>query len=160
MKEYKIEEKEIFSMLTSKQISEINDAAEVKYFNEGDIVFEQKAKAKNLFILLEGEVALRLPSRKDMSIETFSLTIETIRCCGVVFGPNLLFGIKRYISRARVTKPSKIMVLDAEKFLDIIRQNKSEFPIMSYLAKVYFQRYINAIKEFEQCAESRKKVHN
>jgi signal-transduction protein with cAMP-binding, CBS, and nucleotidyltransferase domain len=158
MKEYKIEEKEIFSLLTTKQISEISDAAEVKYFNEGDIVFEQKEQAKNLFILLEGEVALRLPSRKDMSIETFSLTIEKIRGYGVVFGPNLLFGIKRYISRARVIQPSKIMILDAKKFLDIIRQNKSEFPIMSYLAKVYFQRYINAIREFEHCIESKSKV--
>ena len=43
------------------------------------------------------------------------------------------------------------MVIDAIRFLDIIRENRSEFVIMSYLAKVYFQRYINAMKEFEIC---------
>ena len=53
---------------------------------------------------------------------------------------NFLFGLKRYMTRARIKKPSKIMILDAEKFLHIIRENRSEFVIMSYLAKVYFQR--------------------
>ena len=62
-----------------------------------------------------------------------------------------IFGIKRYVTRSRVTKPAKVMVIDAIRFLDIIRENRSEFVIMSYLAKVYFQRYINAMKEFEIC---------
>ena len=43
------------------------------------------------------------------------------------------------------------MIIDANKFLDIIKENKSEFIVLSYLAKVYFQRYINAMKEFEEC---------
>jgi len=151
MKKYNIEEKEIFSLLTSKQIAEISEVAHIKDFEEGKIIYDQKEEAKNLFILLDGEVSLRIPSKRDMNIENFSLEIEKINNHGELFGPNLLFGIKRYITRSRATKPSKIMVIDAEKFLEIIRENKSEFVIMSYLAKVYFQRYINAMKEFEEC---------
>ena len=100
--------------------------------------------------MLEGEVSIRLPGKSDATIEKFSLEIEKITGHGAVFGPNLLFGVKRYMTRARVTKPSQVMILDAENFLEIIRENKSEFIIMSYLAKVYFQRYINAMKEFEE----------
>ena len=70
---------------------------------------------------------------------------------GSLFGTNLLFDVKRYVTRARAIKPSKVMILDAEKFLEIIKKNKSEFIVMSYLAKVYFQRYVNAMKEFEEC---------
>jgi len=153
MKKYDIENREVFSLLTPKQISEISAAALIKNFDEGQIIYEQKEAAKNFYILLEGEVSIRLPGKSDASIEKFSLEIEKITGNGVVFGPNLLFGVKRYMTRARVTKPSQIMILDAEKFLEIIRKNKSEFIIMSYLAKVYFQRYINAMKEFEESSK-------
>ena len=57
------------------------------------------------------------------------------------------------MTRARIKMPSKIMILDAEKFLHIIRENRSEFVVMSYLAKVYFQRYINTMKELEEYSE-------
>ena len=153
MKKYNIGKKEIFSLLTSKQIAEISEVANIEDFKEDQIIYDQKEEAKNLFILLEGEVSLRIPSKKDMNIEHFSLEIEKINHHGELFGPNLLFGIKRYITRSRVTKPAKVMVLDAIRFLDIIRENRSEFVIMSYLAKVYFQRYINTMKEFEECLE-------
>jgi CRP-like cAMP-binding protein len=151
MKKYNIEEKEIFSHLTSKQVVEISEVAQIKDFEEGEIIYDQKEEAQNLFILLEGEVSLRIPSRKDMNIEIFSLEIEKITNHGELFGPNLLFGIKRYGTRSRASKSSKVMVIDAKKFLDIIRENKSEFVIMSYMAKVYFQRYINTMREFEDC---------
>ena len=153
MKKLNIEEKEIFSLLTSKQVAEISEVAVIKDFEEGQIVYDQKETAKNLFILLEGEVSLRIPSKKDMSIEKFSLEIERISNHGELFGTNILFGLKRYMTRARVKKPSKIMMLDAERFLTIIRENSSEFAIMTYLAKVYFQRYINTMRELEEYTE-------
>ena len=153
MKKYNIEEREIFSLLTSKQVAEISEVAVIKDFEEGQIIYDQKEEAKNLFILLEGEVSLRIPSKKDMSIENFSLEIEKITNHGELFGTNILFGINRYMTRARVTKSSKIMILNAEKFLHIIRENGSEFVVMSYLAKVYFQRYINTMKELEEYSE-------
>jgi CRP-like cAMP-binding protein len=156
MKKYEIVEKEIFSLLTSKQISEISEAAVIKDFEADQIIYERKEGAKNLFILLEGEVSLRVPSRDDTSIESLSLEIEKIAQHGALFGTNLLFDVKRYMTRARVIKPAKIMILDAKRFLEIIKENKSEFIVMSYLAKVYFQRYVNAMKEFEECVQQNK----
>lgn len=150
MKKFDIKEKEMFSLLTSNQIDEISDIAILKDFEEGKIIYDQKEQAKNIFVLLEGEVSLRLPSKADLSVDNFSLEIDKISGHGIVFGPNLLFGVKRYMTRARVTKPSKILIIDAEQFLEISRENKSEFIIMSYLAKLYFQRYINAMKELEE----------
>ena len=77
MKKLSLEEKEIFSLLTSKQIAEISEIAVIKDFEEGQIVYDQKETAKNLFILLEGEVSLRIQSKNDMSIEKFSLEKDT-----------------------------------------------------------------------------------
>jgi len=156
MKKHEIVKTEIFSLLTSKQILEISEAAIIKDFEADQFIYEQKEVAKNLFILLEGEVSLRVPSRNDTSIESLSLEIEKITQHGALFGTNLLFDVKRYMTRARVIKPSKVMIIDAEKFLEIIRENQSEFIVMSYLAKVYFQRYVNAMKEFEECVQQNK----
>ena len=111
MKKYEIVEKEIFSLLTSKQIGEISDSAIIKDFETDQIIYERK----------EGEVSLRVPGRDDTNIESLSLEIENIKQHGALFGTNLLFDVKRYVTRARVIKPSKVMILDAEKFLEIIR---------------------------------------
>ena len=156
MEKLEIVEKEIFSLLTSKQIGEISEAAVIKDFKAGQIIYDRKEAAKNLFILLEGEISLRVPSRDDTSLDSLSLEIENITQHGALFGTNLLFDVQIYMTRARVIKTSKVMILDAKNFLEIIQKNKSEFIVMSYLAKVYFQRYINAMKEFEECARQNK----
>jgi signal-transduction protein with cAMP-binding, CBS, and nucleotidyltransferase domain len=154
MEEVKIEEKEIFSLLTSKQIAEITKFATVKDFEENHIIYNHQDTARDLYILLEGEVSLRVPSKKDLSFDSFSIEIEKITNHGQMFGTNLLFGLNKYMTRARVKKPSKIMIIHAEKFLQIIRENRSEFAIMSYLAKVYFERYIDTMKELEERIDS------
>ena len=156
MEKLKIADKEIFSLLTSKQIGEISEAAVIKDFVADQIIYDRKEEAKNLFILLEGEVSLRVPSREDTSIDSLSLEIENITQHGALFGTNVLFDVKRYMTRARAIKPSKVMILDAKNFLEIITKNKSEFIVMTYLAKVYFQRYVHAMKEFEECARLNK----
>jgi CRP-like cAMP-binding protein len=153
MEKYKVEEREIFSLLTSKQVAEISDTAYIKDFDVWSTVYEQNEKAKNLFILLNGEVSLRIPEKKTMGFKKFAIEIDKVVRHGELFGTNLLFGVEKYLTTARATKPSQIMILDARNFLEIIRENKSEFVIMSYLAKVYFQRYINAMKELEECME-------
>ncbi|MEJ2103730.1 MAG: cyclic nucleotide-binding domain-containing protein [Ignavibacteriaceae bacterium] len=156
MEKVKIEDKEIFSLLTSKQIEEITKSAEVKDFEENQIIYNHQETARDLYILLEGEVSLRVPSKKDLSFDNFSIEVESIKNHGQLFGTNLLFGLNKYMTRARVKKPSKIMVIHAERFLQIIRENRSEFAIMSYLAKVYFERYIDTMKELEERIDSDK----
>ena len=148
-----IEEKEIFSLLTSKQISEISEIAVIRDFEEDQIIYNPRETARDLYILLEGEVLLSIPRKRDLSLDNFFLEIERITHHGELFGTNLLFGLNKYMTRARVKKPSKIMIIHAERFLQIIKENTSEFAIMSYLAKVYFQRYINMMKEFEECID-------
>jgi signal-transduction protein with cAMP-binding, CBS, and nucleotidyltransferase domain len=156
MENVKIEEKEIFSLLTSKQIADISEAAIIKDFEEDQIIYNPQETSRDLYILLEGEVSLRVPSKKDLSFDNFSIEIERITNHGQLFGTNLLFGLSKYMTRARVRKSSQIMVIHAERFLHIIRENRSEFAVMSYLAKVYFQRYIDTMKELEECIDSGK----
>ncbi|MFH1050767.1 MAG: cyclic nucleotide-binding domain-containing protein [bacterium] len=148
MKEFKIEDKEIFMMLTSKQVSLIAEKGKVRNYEPGEIIYDFKAIAKDIFFLLEGEVSLRLPGKKDQTPEFFSYEIESIKNRGV-FGPGRLFGVERYLTRARAVKRSKVLSIDADLFMKIMKQEKSELVVMSYLAGVYFQRYINTMKELQ-----------
>lgn len=144
-----IKKQEIFSLLTPKQVDEIHDIAEIRRFSEDEMIFDQKTESKHVYFLLEGEVALRLPSRNDMSVESFSFEIDRIKGHGV-FGAGKLFGVKRNQTRARALKPSVVMIIGADDLLKISRENGSECQIMSYLAKVYFQRYIGTMKKFQR----------
>jgi len=90
MEKLEIADKEIFSLLTSKQIGEISEAAVIKDFEADQIIYDRKEAAKNLFILLEGEVSLRVPSRDDTSLDSLSLEIENVTQHGALFGTNLL----------------------------------------------------------------------
>ena len=54
MEKVKIEEKEIFSLLTSKQISEISEFAIVEDFEEDQIIYNPQETARDIYILLEG----------------------------------------------------------------------------------------------------------
>ena len=149
MQEYALEDNEVFSLLTPKQISEISDLALIKRYAENDIIYNHNEPATTLYILLEGEVALTLPAAGDATAKPLTLEIDIVRDHGI-FGGGLLFGVERYSTRARATKPSNIMTFDSKRFLEIIRENKSEFPIMAHIARVYFLRYINAMKQFAQ----------
>jgi hypothetical protein len=92
---------------------------------------------------------LTLPNLGNATAKPFTMEIDIVRDHGI-FGASYLFGIERYSTMARAAKSSNIMIFDAKQFLEIIRENKSEFPIMAYIARVYFKRYINSIKQFIQ----------
>lgn len=149
MKEFKVEEKEIFSMLTSKQVSLLSDHGKTRNFEKGEIIYQHQAVANDIYFLLDGEVSLRLPGKNDQSPEYYFYEVEIIKGHGV-FGPGKLFGVERYLTRAIATKRSKVLIIDADLFMEIMKQNKSELLVMSYLAKVYFQRYFNTMKELQQ----------
>ena len=94
MEKVNIEEKEIFSLLTSKQIAEISEFAVTKDFEEDQIIYNPKETARDLYILLEGEVSLRIPSKKDLSFDKFSIEVERITNRGELFGTNMSVWIK------------------------------------------------------------------
>ena len=52
MEKINIEEKEIFSLLTSKQIAQISEFAVVKDFEEDQIIYNPQEIARDLYILL------------------------------------------------------------------------------------------------------------
>ena len=116
MEKFDIEKKEIFSLLTSKQIAELSEIAVIINFQEEQIIYDRKETASNLFVLLEGEVSLRIPGTKDSTTEDFSLEIEKVIHHGELFGTNFLFDVNTYKTRAKVVKPSKVMILDANVF--------------------------------------------
>ena len=65
---------ELFRSLSIQAVHKISQISEVEEFKAGDTIYHQNQEAKNLYILLEGLVALRFPAKE----EAFSVSVIRI----------------------------------------------------------------------------------
>ena len=83
----RLERQEIFQYLRPDQIKAISEAAEVVEYRAGETVYDMGAKAEHFFIVLDGQVSLRMPGQGGVSIG-----IDEVRK-GAVFGSCVCFDL-------------------------------------------------------------------
>lgn len=76
---------DVFSYLRPEQINVIHNAAEIVEYRAGQVVYTQGEKARHVYVVLDGQVALRLPGKKGVSI-----LIESLGR-GAIFGASASF---------------------------------------------------------------------
>ena len=59
---------EVFEFLRPDQVDALSNAAEVVRPRAGDLVYDQGEAADSLYVLLSGQVSLRLPGKAGVSI--------------------------------------------------------------------------------------------
>ena len=59
---------ELFSFLLPDQVNAISDASEREAFKPGEFIYNKGDKATDFFIVLEGEVTLRLPGSSGVGV--------------------------------------------------------------------------------------------
>ena len=64
---------DVFSYLRPEQINAIHNVSEIIERRSGEVVYIQGEKAKSFYVVLDGEVALRLPGKKGLSLLIESL---------------------------------------------------------------------------------------
>ena len=69
-----LDRQEVFQFLRPDQVKTISDVAEVVSYQAGDIVYSKGAIADHFYIVLEGQVSLRLPGHRGVSIQIDELT--------------------------------------------------------------------------------------
>jgi len=136
---------ELFRSLSMEAVHKINQLAKLKEFKSGDIIFQPNQEAGNLYILLEGLVALRFPATE----EAFSFSAIRIEK-NDLFGAGALLGSPRYITQAYCVKDSKVLSIEAKKFRQILEEDRiASFDVMARIAQVYFERYIYLMKRIQ-----------
>jgi CRP-like cAMP-binding protein len=135
---------DLFQLLRPEQVRAISDAAEEVKLKAGETVFRRGDKADYLFVVLDGQVALRLPSREGMS----TLIDEVAR--GAVFGSCICFQLGSYSLTARCTEDSKLLKIEAAT----LKKQLDDDPVLGYevqavISRVYFRRYLDTTQKLQ-----------
>jgi len=135
---------DLFQLLRPDQVQIISDVAERISLADGETVFAQGEEAVHFYVVLEGQVALRLPGRTGVNI----LIEEAGR--GAVFGSCLCFQRRSYTLTARCIQDSNLLKIKASTLKDILEEDPVlGHTVQALISRVYFQRYIDTMLKLQ-----------
>jgi len=149
MQTAQLDSHEIFQLLRPEQVSVLSAAAEEISLRAGDVVFQRGEPSEDFFVLLEGQVALRLPQPDGVSVLIDEVT------GGAIFGSCVCFQIDTYTLSAICSADSRILKIKAAT----LKKLMDDDPIMGYaiqtlVSRVYFKRYVDTMRKLQSIVQS------
>jgi CRP-like cAMP-binding protein len=127
---------ELFDTLEESQLNALLSNSSVKSYSQGETIFQQGEEAKQLYILIQGEVDLTVKTQEEIALMTSKIEKE-----GAVFGTPSLMEPFRYNVTAKCLKPTKVLAIEAHHIRKKIEENpRMGVEIMRKLASIYFNR--------------------
>jgi CRP-like cAMP-binding protein len=135
---------DVFSFLLPEQVNTISDAAERLICKPGDYVYEKGDKADYFFIVLDGEVTLRLPTQGGLS-----LVIDQMGR-GEIFGGPLGQKRRAYATSAQCTQKAKLLKINISVMKSLMEKDmRMGLHLQRHVANAYFNRYIDTMKKLQ-----------
>lgn len=148
----------IFSDFSRNNLLEIAQYLEVLEFNADDTVFREKEKADKFYVVLSGEVELRLIAsdqilKADVHFEDYTRTkteivereiaVDSIEP-GEIFGWSALTPAGNFTSKAVCVEPTKVFAFPAGTLRNFFIQHPEVgYPFMERLAEIISNRLTN-----------------
>ena len=127
---------EIFDGLTEAELENIREIAKETEYDAGKRIFEEKSIAKNIYLVLEGNVEIRM-SRDEGGEQ---LPIETVEP-GEIFGWSAVTEPYTFTAAAWTLERSKFLVFDGEVLRNLFKKNNHiGYKIMRRIASVISSR--------------------
>jgi CRP-like cAMP-binding protein len=140
----RLEGQGVFQFLRPEQMRAISDVAEVVSFSAGDTVYEMGNPADHFYVVLDGQVSLRLPGRSGMSIQIDELTK------GAMFGSCICFQLINYSLNAQCTSDSKLLRIESATLKELMDGDLlMGYTIQTQISRIYFNRYIDTMKKLQ-----------
>ena len=139
-----ITQQDLFGVLTPDYVHAISDVAERIKVKAGEQVYTKGEKADWFFVILKGEVTLRLPGKEDVSVQIAQLGR------GAIFGSCLGFRRASYAVTAQCTRTAELLRVEnkvLKRMMD--RDHRMGYILQSHLSDVYFSRYIETMKKLQ-----------
>jgi CRP-like cAMP-binding protein len=135
---------EIFQHLRPEQIKKISGAAEVVDHQAGDTIYFKGAKATHFFVVLSGQVSLRMPGKAGVSIQID----EALP--GDMFGSCVCFGLVNYALTAQCTLDSQLLKIEAAVLKELMDEDlMMGYVIQTQISAIYFARYVETMKKLQ-----------
>ena len=140
----RLEGQEVFQFLRPEQIKAISDVAEVVECNAGDRVYEMDSPAEFFYVVLDGQVSLRLPGQSGVSLQVDELTK------GAMFGSCVCFQFVNYSLSARCTTNSRLLKIESATLKELMDSDLVlGYTIQTQISRIYFQRYVDTMKKLQ-----------
>jgi CRP-like cAMP-binding protein len=137
---------ELFRSLAFEDVERISSFTGLMDFDEGEKVFSTDAYGSHFYVVLEGSVNLRLPSKAHEA----SLVVGRVGK-GDMFGLSPLIGSGRHTTTAQCSAPSKVLAIEAKPLRTMLEEKSLiGLDIMSVIAQAYFTRYIETLVRFQR----------
>jgi CRP-like cAMP-binding protein len=139
-----LKEYDIFRGLTDAELENIGEIAKPIEYEADKRIFEENSVAKNLYLVLEGKVEIRMSREKGGK----QLPIETVES-GEIFGWSAVTEPYTFTAAAWTLEKSKFLVLDGEVVRDLFKKNNHiGFKIMTKIASVISSRLRHMNQKF------------
>jgi CRP-like cAMP-binding protein len=141
----KLKKQEIFQLLRPEQLNLLSEAAEVVKFKAGQMIYARGTRASRFYIVLKGQVSLRLPGKKEGLSVLIDELIE-----GDMFGGCVTTALDAYALNAQCMEESEILVLDVSALKAIMDDDpRIGYVIQSRISEIYFRRYIEVMEKLQ-----------
>jgi len=98
----------------------------------------------HFYVVLDGQVSLRLPGQSGVSIQIDELTE------GAVFGSCICFQLVEYSLNAQCTCDSKLLKIESATLKELMDEDLlMGDTIQTQISRIYFNRYIQTMKKLQ-----------
>ena len=140
----KLQKQEILGFLRPDQVKYLSEVSKVAKFKAGDTVYPRGAKANFFYIVLKGQVALRLPGKGGVSIPIDEFA------AGSMFGGCVSFEMDSYTLTAQCTEDSEILKIEASVLKGLLDEDpRMGYLIQSKISEIYFKRYTETMEKLQ-----------
>lgn len=140
----RLDRNEVFQFLRPDQVMAISNAAKVLEFQAGETIYSKGEQAEYFYIVLDGQVSLRMPGKAGISIQVDELTT------GAMFGSCVCFQLMTYSLTAQCNSDARVLRLDAATLKELMdRDLVMGYAIQTQISRIYFSRYLDATKKLQ-----------
>jgi CRP-like cAMP-binding protein len=140
----RLDRNEVFQFLRPDQMKKISEVAEEVSYAGGETIYEMGTRADYFYIVLEGQVSLRLPGYRGVSIQIDELTT------GAIFGSCVCFQLANYSLNAQSTSDSRLLKISSTTLKEMMDQDLVlGYTIQTQISRIYFQRYIETMNKLQ-----------
>jgi CRP-like cAMP-binding protein len=142
--EERLESQDVFSMLRPDQVDAISNVSESLRHSAGSTVYSHGEKADSIYVVLEGEVVLRLPGKGGVSVPIDQVT------AGAMFGACKCFDIDTYACTAQCTRESRLLKIEADALRYLMEEDHRMGAVMQRrMSGIYFKRYVDTMRKLQ-----------
>lgn len=139
-----LEAHDVFGFLRPDQIRTVSETSAPVNFSAGKTVYRRGERAEYLYIILAGQVSLRLPGKKGVSVLVDELGE------GAMFGSCVCLNLDTYTLTAQCTEDSRLLKVEAPVLKKLMDEDlQMGYALQKMISKTYFKRYIDTVGKLQ-----------